>query len=141
MSLRPFAAPLTPAFMADSSRVVGRALRSAYLRQLRPQVSHRIPVERPFGAFHQTLDSRVRQAAQKLECRAPAEAAGTFTMELLSSSSCFFPFDNTSCWVLLLLSALRFCSFSSFNRALRTVHCQERIWLQIENEAYFFQMP
>lgn len=47
----------------DSSRS-GRTLRSAYFRQFVPQVSQRMLVGRPFGAFHHVLDSRVRQAPQ-----------------------------------------------------------------------------
>jgi len=47
----------------DSSRT-GRTLRSAYLRQLSPHASHKMPVASPFGAFHQVCDSRVRHAAQ-----------------------------------------------------------------------------
>jgi hypothetical protein len=48
---------------SDSSRT-GRTFRSAYFLQLVPQLSQRISVARPFGAFHQTLDSRVLQAPQ-----------------------------------------------------------------------------
>jgi len=47
----------------DSSRN-GRTLRSAYFLQFVPQVSQRMLVGSPFGAFHQTLESRVRQAPQ-----------------------------------------------------------------------------
>lgn len=41
-------------------------LRSAYLRQLMPQLSQSTFVASPFGAFHHVSDSRVRQAPQLL---------------------------------------------------------------------------
>jgi hypothetical protein len=47
----------------DSSRR-GRTFRSAYFLQLLPQVSQRRLEGSPFGAFHQTLDSRVLHAPQ-----------------------------------------------------------------------------
>ena len=47
----------------DSSRT-GLTFRSAYLRQFVPQMSHRIFVGKPLGAFHQIFDSRVRHAPQ-----------------------------------------------------------------------------
>ena len=46
----------------------GRTFKSAYLRQLIPQLSHSTPVASPFGAFHHWSDSRVRQAPQLLSC-------------------------------------------------------------------------
>lgn len=47
----------------DSSRR-GLTFKSAYFLQFVPQLSHRIFVGSPLGAFHQVLDSRVRQAPQ-----------------------------------------------------------------------------
>ena len=47
----------------DSSRT-GLTFRSAYLRQFVPQVSHKIFVGKPLGAFHHIFDSRVRHAPQ-----------------------------------------------------------------------------
>ena len=54
---------LTLGIGTDSSRT-GLTFRSAYLRQLVPQVSHRMFVDNPLGAFHQVFDSRVRHAPQ-----------------------------------------------------------------------------
>ena len=47
----------------DSSRT-GLTFRSAYLRQFVPQISHRIFVGKPLGAFHHVFESRVRHAPQ-----------------------------------------------------------------------------
>jgi len=46
------------------SSLTGRTFRSAYFLQFVPQVSQRILVGRPLGAFHHILDSRVLQAPQ-----------------------------------------------------------------------------
>lgn len=53
------------AFDIVSSRN-GRTFRSAYFRQLIPQLSQRTLVAKPLGAFHHISDSRVRQAPQLL---------------------------------------------------------------------------
>jgi hypothetical protein len=62
------ASRFSPAFAfeegSDSSRN-GRTFRSAYFLQLIPHVSQRMSVPRPLGAFHHTLESRVRQAPQR----------------------------------------------------------------------------
>lgn len=55
---------LSLVFEMGNSSLTGRTLRSAYFLQFVPQVSQRILVGSPFGAFHQTLDSRLLQAPQ-----------------------------------------------------------------------------
>lgn len=107
---------LSPVFAFDNgSSRIGRTVRSAYFRQLRPQLSQRMLVGSPFGAFHQTSDSRVRHAPQLLW-----PFLSSVTMEPSSSSgvgsrteaSCFSstPFAR----------AARIRIFSSFSLELRT---------------------
>ena len=64
----------------DSSRMTG-FVKSAYFLQLRPQSSHRILLESPFGAFHHCSDSRVLHDAHSTLLR------GCFTIEPSGSSS------------------------------------------------------
>lgn len=65
-----------------SSRDARTYVRSAYFRQFVPHVSHRILVDRPFGAFHHTDESRVLQAPH-----VGVLEAGSATMEFSSSES------------------------------------------------------
>ncbi len=79
--LRGVPSRLSPGFAFESaSSRIGRTFRSAYLRQLKPQLSQSTLVGRPLGAFHHTSDSRVRHAPQ-LTFR-----GGSMTIEPSSSS-------------------------------------------------------
>lgn len=80
---------------SESSRDCRTRLRSAYLRQFVPQVSQRMLVDNPFGAFHQVGESRVLQAPQ-----VGVLEAGSATMELSSS-------DSPTCCPLEASSSLR----------------------------------
>lgn len=62
----------------DPSRITG-LVKSAYFRQLSPQSSHRMLLDRPLGAFHHCVDSRLLQEAHMTLLR------GCFTMEPSSS--------------------------------------------------------
>ena len=69
------------AFDIVSSRN-GRTLRSAYFRQLMPQLSHSTFVAKPLGAFHHVSDSRVRQAPQLLSLRVSSVTMDPSSSEL-----------------------------------------------------------
>lgn len=124
-------------FATEGSSRSGRMLRSAYLRQLMPQLSQRTFVASPFGAFHHVSDSRVRHAPQLfvLVSSPTTEPSSSDMSATATRSGSVLPEARAA--LILSFSSPNFALFNNNNKTW------SRLLVSFEhrNETYFFQWP